>query len=94
MLGTVFHRGKDTTLKTLETMCNARAWPQQCWKRTVQTDLTLLRYASTITELKKCWEMLTQKFDRFQTLHKNSHQHATTRTNTRQGVQTDATCNL
>ena len=32
MLGPVFHRGKDTTLKTLETMCNARAWPQQCWK--------------------------------------------------------------
>ena len=34
MLGTVFHRGKDTTLKTLglETMCNARAWPQQCQK--------------------------------------------------------------
>lgn len=32
MLGPVFHRGKDTTLKTLETMCNTRAWPQQCWK--------------------------------------------------------------
>ena len=48
-------------------------------RRTVQTDPKLLRYASTITELKKCWEMLTQKVDRFQTLHKNSHQHAPTR---------------
>ena len=62
--------------------------------RTVQTDPTLLRYASTTTEQKKCWELLTQKFDRFQTLHNNSQQHATTRTNTQQGVQTDATCNI
>ena len=38
--------------------------------------------------------MLTQKFDRFQTLHNNSQQHPTTRTNTQQGVQTDATCNV
>ena len=46
--------------------------------RTVQTDPTLLRYASAITEQKKCWELLAQKFDRFQTLSKNSQQHATT----------------
>ena len=32
MLGLTVHREKDTTLKNLETMCNARAWPQQCWK--------------------------------------------------------------
>ena len=32
MLGPAVHRGKDTTHKTLETKCNARAWPQQCWK--------------------------------------------------------------
>ena len=30
MLGPAVHRGKDTTRKTLEIMCNARAWPQQC----------------------------------------------------------------
>ena len=29
MLGPAVHRGKDTTHKTLETICNARAWPQQ-----------------------------------------------------------------
>ena len=29
----VVHREKDTThFKTMETMCNVRAWPQQCWK--------------------------------------------------------------
>ena len=46
--------------------------------RALQTDPTLLRYASAITEQKKCWEWLAQKFDRFQTLHNNSQQHPTT----------------
>ena len=32
MLRPVVHHGMDTTHKTLETMYNARAWPQQCWK--------------------------------------------------------------
>ena len=32
MLGPAVHCGKDTTHKTLQTMCNARAWPQQYWK--------------------------------------------------------------
>ena len=32
MLGPAVHRGKDTSPKTLEIMCNARAWPQQCWR--------------------------------------------------------------
>ena len=31
MLGPAVHHGKDTIQKTLETMCNARAWPQQ-WR--------------------------------------------------------------
>ena len=56
---------------------------QQRWK-SCQTDPTLLRYASAITEQKKCWELLAEKFDRFQTL----------RNNIQQGVQTDATCNI
>ena len=51
--------------------------------RAVQTDPTLWRYASAITEQKKCWELLAQKFDRFQTLRK---QHATTSSNMQQGV--------
>ena len=46
--------------------------------RAVQTDPTLLRYASGITEQKKCWELLAEKFDRFQTLRNNTQQHPTT----------------
>ena len=46
--------------------------------RAVQTDTTLLRYASAITEQKKCWELLAEKFDWFQTLHNNTKQHPTT----------------
>ena len=46
--------------------------------RAVQTDPTLLRYASAITEQKKCWELLAEKFDRFQILRNNSQQHPTT----------------
>ena len=45
--------------------------------RAVQTDPTLLRYASAITEQKKCWELLAEKFDRCQTLRNNIQQHAT-----------------
>ena len=47
--------------------------------RAVQTDPTLLRgYASAITEQKKCWELLAEKFDRFQTLRNNTQQYPTT----------------
>ena len=45
--------------------------------RAAQTDPTLLRYASAITEQKKCWELLAEKFDRFQTLRNNTQQRAT-----------------
>ena len=51
--------------------------------RAAQTDPKLLRYASTITKQKKCWEMLAQKFDRFEIL--------CTPNNMQQGVQTEAT---
>ena len=33
--------------------------------KTVQTDPTLLRYVSAITDQKKCTELLAQKFDGF-----------------------------
>ena len=52
--------------------------------RAVQTDPTLLRHASAITEQKKCWELLAEKFDQYQTL----------RNNMQQGVQTDTRCNI
>ena len=46
--------------------------------RVVQTDPPLLRHASVITKQKKCWELLAEKFDRFQTLRNNAQQHPTT----------------
>jgi len=52
--------------------------------RAVQMAPTLLRFALAIMEQKKCWELLAEKFDQFQTL----------RNNMQQGVQTDATCNI
>ena len=51
-------------------------------ERAVQTDPTLLPYASGITEQKKCWELLAKKSDWFQTF----------RNNMQRGVQTDETC--
>ena len=45
--------------------------------RAVQTDSTLLCYASTITKQNKCLALLAPKFDRFETLRNNSQQHAT-----------------
>ena len=42
----------------------------------VKTDPTLLRYASAITEQKICWELLAEKFHKFQTLRNNIQQHA------------------
>ena len=36
----------------------------------------VLSYASVITEQKKCWELLAQKFDQFQT-SRNNMQHPT-----------------
>ena len=47
----------------------------------------MLCYASAITEQKKYWELLAEKFDRFQTLRNNSQQHAT-------GYANGATCNI
>ena len=67
ILGPAVHRGKDTTHKTLErTMSNPRARLEVA----VQTGPTLLRYASEITEEKKCWEL-------FQTLRNNSQEPCT-----------------
>ena len=61
-------------------------------ERAVQTDPTLLRHASAITEQKKCWELLAEKFDRFQTFLNNRQQlniqqHAT-------GCANGRTCNI
>ena len=40
MMEPTVYRGKDTTLKTLETMCNARAWLKKMLERVLQKDAT------------------------------------------------------
>ena len=51
-----------------ETICNARAWPQHCWKSCAN--------GSKIVATKKILSLrdvqLAQKFERFQTLRNNS----------------------
>ena len=47
----------------------------------------MLRYASAITEQKKCWELLAEKLDRFQTLRNNTQQHPTTCNRVCKGAQ-------
>ena len=51
MLRPVVHHGMDTTHKTLETMYNARAWPQQCWKSSAnESNIAALRVGDHGTE--------------------------------------------
>ena len=81
-------------IKTFSVLRTVYFKPQQCRNnvgRAVQTDQTLFRYASAITEQKKCWELSAEKFDRPQTLRNNTQ---TTSNNMHQGVQTDATFNI
>ena len=60
--------------------------------RTVQTDPTLLRYASAITKQWKFWELLAQKVWQSSNF---AQQLATTRNNMQQaGEQTDGTTML
>ena len=84
-LRTCSTRGKDTTHETfLNTLILSwRVRGPNNVGRAVQTDPTLLRYASTITEQKKCWELFAQKFNSFQT----------SRYSMQKSVKTDATCN-
>ena len=51
ILGFAVHREKDTFRKTLETMCNARAWPQQCWKSCENgSNIVALRFSDHVTK--------------------------------------------
>ena len=68
-------------------MRNERGGPENVG-RAVQTDPTLLCYASAIKEQKKCWECYwLRSLTGFKL-------YATTSNNMQQGVQTDATCNI
>ena len=85
MLGPTVHGGKDTTHKSLYCIMSLRG-PNNVG-RAVQSDPTMLRYASVIAEKKKCWELLAESLTCFKLC-------ATTSNNMQQGVQTDATCNI
>ena len=73
MLGPALHRGKDTTQKTLETMCNAGSWPQQCWKSCANgSNIVALRFGNHgKRNFGSCWFKSLTGFN-------NSQQHATT----------------
>jgi len=77
MLGPAVHRGRIHPISLCKPCVMSVRGPNNVG-RAVQTDPTLLPYASTITEQKKCWKLLAEKFDRFQTLHNNTRQYPTT----------------
>ena len=57
MLGLAVHRGKDTTHTTLQTMCNACAWLQQCWKncgKRIQHCCAMLRRSRNERNVGRC----------------------------------------
>ena len=59
---------------------NAYASPLQCWKSCANgSNIVAFHFSDQLTEQKKCWELSAQNFDRFQALHNNCQQHATTR---------------
>ena len=82
MLGPAVHRGRIQPISLCK-LCVMSVHGPNNVGRAVQTDPTLLRYASAITEQNKCWELLAEKFDGFQTLRNNTQQHATGCTNGR-----------
>ena len=52
------------------------ARPHQCWKELCKWIQHCCATLKAITEQKKCWEFLAQKFDQFQTLYDDSQHHA------------------
>ena len=70
-LGPAVHRGKIQPIRLCNPCVMSMSGPNNVG-RAEQTHSTLLRYASAITEQKKCWELLAEKFDRFQTLRNNT----------------------
>ena len=58
----------------METICNARAWPQQCWKRLLCKRIQ--QCCATLRRSRKK-KSFAQTFDKFQTSCNNSQQHAT-----------------
>ena len=90
MLGPAVHRGKDTTHKSLRTIRNECAWPQQCWKSCPNgSNIVALCFGDHGTK-----EMLGVVGWKVWLVSNFAQQHATTSNNMQQGVQTDPTCNI
>ena len=79
------YRGKDSTYKTLQTMCKARAWPQQCWKSCANgSNIVALRFGDHGAE-----EMLGVVGSKLWPVSNFEQQLPTTRNNMQQGAETD-----
>ena len=73
-----------------ETTCNARAWPQQCWKSCANgSNIVTLHFSNHGTK-----EMLGFVASKGWLVSNFAQQLITTRNNMQQGVQTDATCSI
>ena len=90
MLVPTVHHGKDTTHKTLETMCNAPTRPQQCWKSCANgSNIVALRFGDHGTK-----EMLGVVGSEVWSVSNFAQQLPTTRNNTQQGVRRTQACNI
>ena len=80
MLGPAVHRGKDTTHRSLKTMRNERARPQQCWESCANgSNIVALRFGDNGTKEMLGvvgWKSLTG-FKLCATTRNNIQQHAT-----------------
>ena len=86
------HRGKNSTHKTLKTMCNAHAWPQQCWKSCANgSNIVALHFGDHGT--KEMLGVVGSKVWPNSNFAQKLQNTPTTYNNMQKGVQTDATCN-
>ena len=90
MLGPAVHCEKDTTHKSLYTMHNKRAWPQQCWKSCANgSNIVALCFGDHGTK-----EMLGVVGWNVWRVSNFAQQHVTAFNNMQRGVQMDTTCKI
>ena len=81
------HHGKDTTHKTLQTICDVRARPQPCWKelcKWIQHCCITLQRSRNKRNVGSFWLKILTSFKLC----------TTTPNIMQQGVQMDTTCNI
>ena len=80
MLGPAVHGGKDTTHKTLKTMCSARAWPTnvgKSWANGSNIVTHAHRRSRNVRIVGSCWLKSLTGFKLCITTPNNTQQHAT-----------------